>query len=157
MVDRTIFDVLNKGWFFNIDYDMTLVPDSGGFITLPPSVLRMDSQSKQYILRNGKVYDTYSHSFIITQPIEVDLIYYVEIEELPVSAYFYIGARAARKFQEKVIGDIDMTKITLQEEVDALSDLQREDLQYSKYTLIRGSRIHNGYLVAGLYKSIGRR
>jgi hypothetical protein len=161
MVDKTITEVLNRGWYFNTDYDFSLVPDDEGFITLPPNVLRVDFGATefkhQYVMRNGRIYDMVKHTFVIDKKLTADVIYEVEIEELPVSAYEYIGARAARKFQEKVIGDLNMTQITLAEETEALASLQREQLQYQDYGLIRGSRITNAGLKYGLYLARGRR
>jgi hypothetical protein len=161
MVNRTLTEVLKKGWYFNTDYNLKLVPDNGGFITLPDNVLRVDFGNTEfkheYTIRNNKVYDMVLHTFLIGKTIEADMVYYVPIEELPISAYEYIGARAARKFQEKVIGDLEMNNITMKDELDTHTELMREQLQYQDYGMIRGSRIHNAYLYPMLYKSRGRR
>jgi hypothetical protein len=160
-VDKVIREVLNKGWYFNTDYDLPLIPDEDNFITMPPNVLRVDfgytEFRHQYIMRNGKIYDVFNHTYVINQKLRADVVYWIEVEELSVAAYEYIGARAARLFQEKVIGDLEMTKITMQEELEALTDLQREQLQVQDYSLVRGSRITNAFLIPGLYKTRGRR
>ena len=159
MVESTLREVLTRGWYFNMDYDFKLIPDpNDGFITLPPNVLRMDTQdSNQYILRNGKVYDVYNHTYVIKETFEADLIYDVAIEELPVPAYEYIANRSARKFQERVIGDPNMTAITMQDELDSYNDLMRIQLQTQGYTMSKGSRISNWHLKQGLYFNRGRR
>jgi len=161
MVEDTIRDVLVIGWYFNMDYDYELVPDTNGFITVPPNVIRIDFGEtefrRQLVLRNGKIYNVIDNTYVIGQPVVADLFYLVAVEELPIPAYEYIANRAARKFQERVIGSSDLSRITKSDELDALVSLQRIQMQTQDYSLIRGSRIHNGYLIAGLYKSRGRR
>ena len=158
MVESTIREVLTRGWYFNTDYDFPLEPDDSGFIILPPNVLRMDTQdSNQYVLRNGKVYDVYNHTYVIKEKFKADLVYNVEIEEFPVPAYEYIANRSARKFQERVIGDPNMTAITMQDELDAYNELMRIQLQTQGYNMVKGSRITNAYLKEGLYLTRGRR
>ena len=160
-VNKTTREVLSQGWFFNMDYDYKLVPDSSGFITVPPNVLRVDFGATefkyQYSLRNGKIYDNINHTFVIDKDLIADLIYLVPPEELPVEAYEYIADRASRKFQEVVIGAIDLNSILYRSEQESLVNLQRVQLQSQDYGLIRGSRVHNGYLKKYLYKNKGRR
>jgi hypothetical protein len=161
MIESTMREVLAIGWYFNMDYNFKLEPDSDGFISLPENVLRVDFGNTefrhQYIVRNNKIYDVFNHKYVIDDILEADVVYYVVEDQLPVPAYEYIANRAARKFQQKVIGDVEMSKITLADELDALAQLQRIQLQTQDYNLRRGSRIHNGYLQEGLYASRGRR
>jgi len=160
-VRESIRAVLTQGWFFNMDYDIDLVPDIDGFITLPPNVLRVDFGNTefkyQYVMKNHKIYDVRNHTYVIDKTLTADLIYLVPIEDLPIEAYEYIAERATRVFQEQVIGSVEATQITRLNEASSLVDLQRLQLQSQDYGLIRGSRIHNGYLKKYLYKNKGRR
>lgn len=138
IVDDTWLEVLNRGWWFNMDLGFSLVPDNQGFITFPATVLRIDSGSGigRYMKRNGQLYDRIDNTFTFTDTIKLNLVWATNFSDLPVSAYEYIACRATRKFQQKVIGSPDMAQPLLQEEADALVNLQRENAQYSDASLI---------------------
>jgi len=137
IVDDTWIEVQNRGWWFNTEEAFKLSPDSNGFISLPPTVLRIDSgRYLPYIKKNGMVYNKDTHSFIFESPINLDLVWAVSYSDLPIAAYEYIACRASRKFQQKVIGSANETQFLQQEEVDALVNMQRENAQYLDSSLI---------------------
>jgi len=79
---------------------------------------------------------------------------------MPPEAYEYISARAARKFQEYVIGAPDLTQTTTNAEQETYIRLQRRQLQTQSYNLQNSkvsNRMTNAYLQKGLYNSKGRR
>ena len=164
LVENTMLEVQSRGWFFNMDYMFTLMPDVNGFISVPASTLRADfgngPDRHQYVLKNGNVYDNLNHTYVITKNLQADMIWLVDYNELPVDAYNYISYRAARKFQQRVIGAIETDKFTSRDEVDALNNLMRLQLQTQDYNLQNSrvsTRLHNGYLVKSLYGNKGRR
>jgi len=164
VIEQVMVEVQSRGWYFNMDYSLPLIPDSRHFITMPPNTLRVDfgngPDKHQYIMKNGQIYDNKEHSFIIDKELEADVIWLVDYDELPPEAYEYISLRAARKFQQKVIGSVETDKFTARDEVDSLNNLMRLQLQTQDYNLQNSrvsTRIHNGYLVAGLYGNKGRR
>ena len=164
LVETTMVEVQARGWYFNIDYNFRLIPDVSGFITMPPNTLRVDfgntSSSNRYTLKNGSIYDYQEQTFIITSPIECDVIWLKDYNMLPPEAYEYVSLRAARKFQQKVIGASETDTFTQRDEADALVNLQRRQLQSQDFN-IQNSRVstttHNGYLIQGLYGNKGRR
>ena len=164
LIRSTMIEVQSRGWYFNTDYDYVLTPDINGFITLPPNVLRTDfgntSNANRFLIKNNGIYDVANQTFIIEGEIMCDIVWLVDYTNLPPEAYEYISLRAARKFQQKVIGALETDQFTMRDEQDALVNLQRRQLQTQDYN-IQNSRVstrtHNGYLVAGLYGNKGRR
>ena len=164
LIRSTMIEVQSRGWYFNTDYDYVLTPDINGFITLPPNVLRTDfgntSNANRFLTKNNGIYDVANQTFIIEGDIMCDIVWLVDYTNLPPEAYEYISLRAARKFQQKVIGALETDQFTMRDEQDALVNLQRRQLQTQDYN-IQNSRVstrtHNGYLVAGLYGNKGRR
>ena len=164
LIRSTMIEVQSRGWYFNTDYDYVLTPDINGFITLPPNVLRTDfgntSNANRFLIKNNGIYDVANQTFIIEGDIMCDIVWLVDYTNLPPEAYEYISLRAARKFQQKVIGALETDQFTMRDEQDALVNLQRRQLQTQDYN-IQNSRVstrtHNGYLVAGLYGNKGRR
>ncbi len=164
IVETTMVETQSKGWYFNTDYYFPLLPDSLNFITMPPNTLRVDFGNTkfrhQYILKNGKIYDVVNHTFIIETTLEADVIWLNDYQTLPPEAYEYIAFRAARKFQQSVIGSIETDSFTVRDEADSLVNLQRRQLQSQDYNIQNSkvsTRVHNGYLQQGLYGNKGRR
>ncbi len=164
IVETTMVEVQARGWYFNMDYDFKLLPDSGHFITMPPNTLRVDfgnaGDKHQYTLKTGSIYDYLNQTYIINKTLEADVIWLVDYAVLPPEAYEYISLRAARKFQQKVIGASEIDTFTVRDESDALINMQRRQLQSQDFNIQNSrvsTRVHNGYLYRGLYGNKGRR
>ena len=164
IIRNTMIEVQSRSWYFNTDYNFDLVPDSNNFISMPPNVLRVDfgntGYKHRYILKNNKIYDVLNHTYMITQPVQADMIWLTDYNDLPPEAYEYISARSARKFQQKVIGAIETDQFTVRDEQDAYINLQRRQAQSNDYNIQSSrvsTRVHNGYLQRALYGNKGRR
>ena len=143
---------------------MKLSPDLNGFIAMPPNTLRVDfgngPDRHRYTLKRGKIYDFQEQTYVIDHVLEADVVWLIDYNDLPPEAYEYISARAARKFQQKLIGSEDLDKKLVRDEVDTLNDLMRVQLQSQDYKLRNNrvsTRIHNGWLIKGLYGNTDRR
>ena len=131
---------------------------------MPPNTLRVDfgntGNAHRFTLKNGSIYDYDLQTFQINKVLECDITWLVDYEDLPPEAYEYISLRAARKFQQKVIGSTETARFTEIDEQDSYVNLQRRQLQSQDYNIGNSrvsTRTHNGYLVAGLYGTKGRR
>lgn len=164
IIKRTMIEVQARGWYFNTDYAFKLTPDVNGFISMPPNTLKVDfgytSYPNRYVYKNGQIYDVEKKTFKIDRELEADVIWLIDYQDLPPEAYEYIALRAARKFQQSVIGSTELSQFTGMDEQDSLVNLQRLQLQLSDYIISNkrvNTRVHNGYLIAGLYDSASRR
>ena len=164
IIRTTMIEVQARGWYFCTDYDFVLIPDINKFISMPPNTLRVDfgntGYKHRYIIKNGSIYDYLNQTYIIKEVLQADVIWLVDYADLPPEAYEYISLRAARKFQQKVIGAQELDSFTVRDETDALVNLQRRQLQSQDFNIgnsMVSTRIHNGYLIAGLYGNKGRR
>ncbi len=164
LVETTMIDVQTRGWYFNTDYYFKLVPDQDDFITMPPNTLRVDFGNTefrhQYTIKNGSIYDYVNQTYKIYTILTADVIWLVDYVDLPPEAYSYISLRAARKFQQKVIGSVETDTFTVRDESDALINMQRRQLQSQDYVIRNNrvsTRIHNGYLYEALYGNTSRR
>lgn len=140
IVASTVVDIMSQGWFFNTDTEFKLHPDVDGFITVPPNVIRIDggyyNERGRYILRGHRVYDTKEHQYKFDSYITVDIVYIIAYENMPQSAYRYMALRAARQFQETVVGSGVLYQFTVNAEAEALANMQREHLQYTDYNVL---------------------
>jgi hypothetical protein len=138
IVEETMIEVQNRGWYFNTDYNYELLPVDN-FITMPPNTLRVDfgnTSRGDYIMVGKRIYDIKDKTFYIKDnKLYADVIWLKDYEELPTAAYAYISLRAARKFQQRVIGSNELAGFTQIDEQDALINMQREHMQYQDYNL----------------------
>jgi hypothetical protein len=164
LISNVMVEVQSRGWYFNTDYNFRLVPDIDGFIAMPPNTLRVDfgnsSDPHRYILKDNKIYDVLEQTYYIGRELEADVIWLIDYNSLPHEAYDYMTKRAARMLQALQIGSNELDKTLVRDEVDALNNLMRIQLQVQNYRLRNNrvsTRIHNGWLVRGLYQSSNRR
>ena len=163
-VERTMIEVQNRGWYFNTDYNFKLYPDDNSFITVPPNILRIDVgntyNKHKVILKGNRLYDMENKTFKFDTFVEADVVWLTDYSELPPAAYMYIALRAARKFQQSVIGSTETHNFTMQDEIDSLTNMQREHHQYQDYNLTAErvvNRNSNAWLKGPLWGAKGRR
>lgn len=153
-VEITMVEIQNIGWYFNTDIRYPLVPDVDDFITVSPNTLRVDvgrydgNKINRYILKAKRLYDRTNFTFKIFEQVKVDIVWLTDYELLPPAAFRYIALRAARKFQQGVVGSTELDGFTVRDEADALINMQREHLQYQDYNIRpdRMNRNTNGFL-----------
>ncbi len=140
IVAEVTLEVLNRGWWFNTEYNFEFVPDTDKFIALPVTALRVDFGNTYdrhlLIKKEFKLYDLTRQSFIFDGPLYGSIVWLIQFANMPYSAYNYIGLRAARKFQQRIIGSGDLFSFTQIDENDAYTSLQREQAQVQDYNLI---------------------
>jgi len=147
--------VQNRGWFFNSDLNFRFIPDSDNFITAPANLLRIDpgltTNRGRVIKKGARLYDLENKTYKFENDVYADALLLVDYSELPVSSFDYISLRAARQFQQSVVGSTELSGFTEQDEVDALTDLQREHLQYRDHNMVgrTASRLVNPISVEG--------
>ena len=141
VVTEVALEILGEGWWFNTEYYYEFIPDGiTNEITLTTNMLKVDFGNTEnrgrIVVRQGKLYDLVNQTFEFEENVYGDVTWATEYEDMPVSAYQYIGLRAARKFQQRIIGAGELFEYTLTDERDALVSLQREQSQIQDYNLI---------------------
>ena len=137
-------EVQAKGWYFNTDDNYTLAADVDGKINVPANALSLDPSTEYQTLveryENGsrRLYDRQKQSFVIGQPVKVDITWFFAFTELPEPARAYIAHRAARVFQAGAIGSQILYKYTQEREYELLAELEREQLRTSDVNFISG-------------------
>lgn len=142
-LDTVLREVLTRGWSFNTDYEYELTPDGSDNIIYPTAAAWVDpcDKSKDYVVRdNGgtlMLYDREDKTFTITDnPLEVDVVWMYEFDEIPQVARHYIAMRAARVFQSQVIGSDILFKYTELHEQEALTSLKRMESRTKRVNFI---------------------
>lgn len=151
---RRVLDKINRmiqsrGWTFNIEEDVVLMPDS--FSNLIPfsddylSVLQSGSATP-YVNRGGYLYDRTSKTDRFTGNITVTLIKLREFDEMPECFRTYIVAKASRKFNSSFFGASEVEATLADEELEARQMCMEYEMDYGVYNMLDGDNFVAGQL-----------
>lgn len=140
ILDNVSREVQQQGWYFNTDLKYELTPNTDNQIVLPTNCLRLDTTylSKQYNLveRNRKLYDRVKNTFTIeAEKIEVDIVWFLEFENIPEVAKRYISIRATRIFQDRLLGSATLHKFHENDEFRAYIDLKEAEGDIGEHSI----------------------
>ena len=138
-------EVQQKGWHFNTEWDVVLSLDSDSRIPLGTTVLSVYSPTKMTTIRGREgspfLYDLDNNTFTWTTSInDAVTITLLDFEDIPQTARQYITTKAARIFQEEIIGQVSAEAVNRQEEVEAYADLLDDEGERSGYNVGYGTR-----------------
>ena len=137
-LDSARKEIQAETWYFNSEENFPLVPDAvTGFITIPPEITTIDSMGRfgekvDVIVRGNKLYDRENHTYKFDTTIYANVLECLDFDELPETAKLYVVARAARQFQEEMLGDTSLRTWTREDEAMARGRLIDEDLRQRK-------------------------
>ena len=134
-----------KGWHFNTEWDVVLSLDSDSRIPLGTTVLSIYSPTKMTTIRGREgspfLYDLDNNTFTWTASInDAVTITLLDFEDIPQTARQYITTKAARIFQEEIIGQVSAEAVNRQEETEAYADLLDDEGERSGYNVGYGTR-----------------
>lgn len=141
--------VQQKGWAFNTERNLKFPVAEDGTCDvseLPypdgPEVLDVQPSSPfvRYSVRQGKYWNLGKHTAVVNeQPggyVLSDARVYFSWGDLPPVVQQYITVKAARHFQEKVLGSDTLGKFNERDEQEALVDFQRYDASLADYNIL---------------------
>ena len=133
-------EVQQKGWHFNTEWDVILSLDSDSRIPLGTSILSIYSPTKLTTIRGREgspfLYDLDKNTFIWEDSInDAVTITLLDFEDIPQTARQYITSKAARIFQEEIIGQVSAESVNRQEEVEAYADLMDDEGERSGFNV----------------------
>ena len=132
------------GWNFNSEPDYSVAADTSGNVILPTEILRADlaqsetkyrSSKEEYVQRGSKMYDKVKHSFNIGKTLKLDVVVLLDFEDCPEVARRYIAVKAARIFQERVVGSDSLSAMNRNDEQEALFALREMEGDNGDYNI----------------------
>jgi hypothetical protein len=157
ILDEVSREVLTYGWHFNTDENLTLTPDSNtGFIYLSDKIVRVDMDRMEYdydvVVRGNRLYNRKTNSYVFSGPIKVIQVYLMDFDEMPETAKRYITIRAARIFQDRMVGSEKHHAFTLRDEVAALAMMSEYENEIGDYTIFDNSDVWRTFMRRGSYR-----
>ena len=131
-------EVQAVGWHFNIEKEYPLVPNVTGEITLATNMVRVDADqySELDVVQRGlRLYNRKDHTFQFSQTVKAEVIFLLPFDELPQTARQFIVIRAARIFQDRMVGSETLHGFTAVDEQKALTDLKEAEGDTGDYTI----------------------
>lgn len=128
-----------QSYDFNTERNYPLVPDVDGFIKIPENVVSIvypQDYLNRYTERNGKLYDKVEHSFIIQNPLNVDITFALNFDELPEVVKYYITILSAYKFTKRELGSQAVCVYTQEDVAEAKQAFLESELDLGNYSLI---------------------
>lgn len=129
ILDEVSREIQSYGWHFNIEVNVTVAPDSNGYIDMPENVVRVDTDPDRYynldiILKGNRLYDRITNSSVFSGSFVVNRVVMFDFEDLPEPARRYIMIRAARIFSDRMIGSEKHHMFNGQDEMMALAKMR---------------------------------
>lgn len=114
-------EVQGKGWWFNTDYAVKLLPNVAGKVVVPAGVLKFtvtrtvqDAASPKdklrYVRRGGFVYDTWDHTDVLNRAVWADLVVLLDYEDIPEAAGSYLKHYSAAQSFLADDGDVQQKR-----------------------------------------------
>lgn len=137
--------VQEEGWHFNTEYEFVLTPSlDTKEIYVPANAIEVDASAYDrndidVAIRGNRLYDRKNKTFQFQQDIKADLTILLEFNELPQAARHFITIRAARVFQQRVIGSDTLGSFTERDEARALRSMRRYESRTADYNILTGN------------------
>jgi Tail tubular protein len=133
--------VQEEGWHFNTETEFELTPSlDSQEIYVPANCIEVDTSpyDKDYdvAIRGQRLYDRTNKTYKFAKSLKCDLTILLEFNELPQAARHYITIRAARVFQQRVIGSNILGSFTQQDELAALRSMRRYEARTADYNIL---------------------
>ena len=139
--DNVSRDVQSAGWHFNTEIRYTLNRNVVNEINLPANAIKVDKTSllRDYELdvveRGRKLYDRIGNTYTFDKDIEVNMVVLLSFDELPEVARRYITLRAARTFQQRILGNDTLSQMLAMDEQQAFLSLREAEAEVSDYNI----------------------
>jgi hypothetical protein len=148
-------EVQTHGFYWNTELNYKLIPNTADNLALPANVLSVDTtgddKNKDLVARGRILYDRVKHTYTFSEPVYVDIVVALSFEELPEIARRYIAVRAARIYQERVMGNGSISSFNTSDEDMARAALLAENMEIEDNNMMTGNASVFGILSRTAY------
>lgn len=135
-----------RGWSWNREELYPFTKNASNEIEVPTNVVSWSPDPYEWAgrfqLRGQKVYDTENRTYAITDAtlteLKADVTWLLTWDECPEAFNRWVTIRSARVFSDRVLSDDSIFKYTALDESNALTELQRVELEQSNANSLTG-------------------
>lgn len=142
ILNEVLVQVQEEGWHFNIEKNFVLTPAiPSKEIFVPENCIEVDAEDKNIdvAVRGNRLYDRTNHTFEFASAIKCNIVLLLPFADLPQAARHYVTIRAARVFQQRVVGSQTLGVFTEKDELRARIALSRYDSKTADYNILTGN------------------
>ncbi len=128
-----------QGWDFNSEDFYEIRPNVNNYVEIPKNLIMIKFPTlykNRYVVREGKLYDKFKHTYEIPQPIKCSVVWAFEFEDLPEVAQQYATMSAAYKFCKRELGAEKASQYCQEDLMEARVALEQHELEIGEYTMI---------------------
>lgn len=145
---ETSLDVQSRGWRFNTDLGFPLKREAAEpfAIPVPTNAARVEiadaPHGMELTVRGGQLWDRVGHTarFPDLAEVKADIVWLLPFSDLPQAARRLTAVRAARIFQDRVVGDNSLHRFGAEDEKRAEAGLRKFEAKTARRTLLDGGR-----------------
>lgn len=157
ILEEVCREVLTYGWHFNTEDKVVLTPDENSkYIYISDLVARIDMdtsyQDYDVAVRGNRLFNRKTNSYEFLESITVTRVILMDFEEMPEPAKRYVTVRAARIFQDRMVGANTLHAFSAQDEVSALARLSEYENETGDYTIFDSPDVWRTFLRKGSYR-----
>ena len=135
-----------RGWSWNTEELYPFTKNGSNEIEVPTNVVSWSPDAYEWAgrfqLRGQKVYDTENRTYAITDStlteLKADVTWLLTWDECPEAFNRWVTIRSARVFSDRVLSDDSIFKYTALDESNALTELQRVELEQADANSLTG-------------------
>ena len=140
LLSNTNRAIQQKGWHFNTEWDVVMTLDLTSRVPIASNVLSIMIPNKLTTLRGREgspfLYDLENNTFTFgSAPNNAVTITLLDFVDTPHTFRQYVTVRAARIFQEEIIGQVSAEQINRIEESEAYADLLDDETDRAGYNV----------------------
>tara|TARA_Y100001937_G_scaffold50333_1_gene69999 strand:- start:283 stop:894 length:612 start_codon:yes stop_codon:yes gene_type:complete len=141
ILDEISRDVQSSGWHFNTEKEVSLIPNSENKINLSAGVARVDLEGEHVdpdfdvVVRGNRLYNRKGHTYTFTETKKYTVTYMLDWDDLPQLARKYIMIRAARVYQDRLLGSEKLSSFNRGDEQAALFALRDYEMETADYSI----------------------
>ena len=145
ILTRASRKVQSRGWWFNEDESVNLVPDIDGNITLATNVIAAIANDDvgSIIQRGNRLYNRTERTYTFTKPVSADIVIALEWTELPQSAREHITDVACAQYNMDFFGAQELRSGLKENESMSYLILKQADLESRDTNMLRNARSYN--------------
>lgn len=155
ILTETEREVQMRGWHFNTEVRVPLA-SVGSEIALDPDIARVDAPKcdnggLDFVRRGAKLYNITNQTFTIEGDVLATVVRFLDFEDLPESARYYIMVKAARRMQDRFLTDVRRARFNREDEFNAMQVLVNDEIDLGEY-----NAFHNYDSIDIAYRQDGR-
>lgn len=137
ILEAVSYEIQARGWDFNTEESVVLKPDlEKGYVPCPPEFIRYFAEGYKLIQRDGYFFDTLTQTDVFEDGLTLDtLVRKVDFQELPAIFRKYITARAAKVYQARFLGSVELDQSLSIAESEAYADIVDYELTSGSYNI----------------------